>query len=144
MAIQDFYFLFYDIFLLFEEENLTEVFMDSLKPFILAGRFQKWDFIEDILTNHIINYYKDPSKPEVFEKVLINLSLKNLPKQYMKTLITFSENYFLSTTLVYLYNISLENDDSDTHDSCIPLILSLLDLYRRAGEVNIGTLRELG
>lgn len=56
--------MFYDLFLLFQEEQLEEIFLDELKPFIMAGRFQNWELPSDILQNHIINYYKDPYKPE--------------------------------------------------------------------------------
>lgn len=39
VTIQDCYFLFYDLFLLFQEEQLEDIFLDELKPFIMAGRF---------------------------------------------------------------------------------------------------------
>jgi hypothetical protein len=39
VIIQDCYFLFYDLFLLFQEDQLEEIFLDELKPFIMAGRF---------------------------------------------------------------------------------------------------------
>ena len=73
VTIQDCYFLFYDLFLMFQEEALENIFLDELKPFIMAGRFQDWDLPDDILQNHIINYYKDPHQPELIEKIIINL-----------------------------------------------------------------------
>ena len=39
VTIQDCYFLFYDLFLMFQEESLENIFLDELKPFIMAGRF---------------------------------------------------------------------------------------------------------
>jgi len=51
-----------------------------LKPFILAGRFQEWALPNDILQDHIIDYYKDPNYPEILEKVIINMNLEECPK----------------------------------------------------------------
>ena len=59
VLVQDCYFLFYDLFLMFQEEKLESVFLGELKPFIMAGRFSSWELPNDILQNHIINYYKD-------------------------------------------------------------------------------------
>lgn len=103
VTIQDCYFLFYDLFLMFQEEALENIFLDELKPFIMAGRFQDWDLPDDILQNHIINYYKDPHQPELIEKIIINLSLKECPKQVLMELIQFCEANFLSTALLYLH-----------------------------------------
>lgn len=49
VTIQDCYFLFYDLFLLFQEESLEDIFLDELKPFIMAGRFSDWELPNDIL-----------------------------------------------------------------------------------------------
>lgn len=49
VTIQDCYFLFYDLFLMFQEESLESIFLDELKPFIMAGRFYDWDLPGDIL-----------------------------------------------------------------------------------------------
>ena len=80
VTISDCYFLFYDLFLLFQEEQLEEIFLDELKPFIMAGSFSDWELPNEILQNHIVNYYKDPHQPEMIEKVIINLCLKECPK----------------------------------------------------------------
>lgn len=42
VTIQDCQFLFYDVFLLFQEEQLEQIFLDELKPFIISGRFSEW------------------------------------------------------------------------------------------------------
>lgn len=39
IKISDWYFLFYDLFIIFDEEQLSDIFLDELKPFIIAGRF---------------------------------------------------------------------------------------------------------
>jgi len=83
--------LFYDLFLLFQEEQLEDIFLDELKPFIMAGRFANWELPNDILQNHIINYYKDPHKPEQLEKIIINLCLTDCPKEEIVQLIQFAE-----------------------------------------------------
>ena len=75
------------MFLLFQEEQLEDIFLDELKPFIMAGRFQNWELPNDILQNHIINYYKDSSKPEQIEKIIINLCLNDCPNSEIVALI---------------------------------------------------------
>lgn len=75
VELRDCYFLFYDLFLLFKDERLEEQFIRELEPFILAGRFQEWEIPNDILQNHVINYYKnDVSKAEILEKIIVNLN----------------------------------------------------------------------
>ena len=127
VTIQDCYFLFYDLFLLFEEEQLADIFLDELKPFIVAGRFSDWELPDDILQNHIINYYKDPHQPELIEKIIINLCLKDCPKSVILELIQFAEENFLSTALLYLHTAVFDSKDEA---SCTHVILALLDLYR--------------
>lgn len=54
VELQDCYFLFYDLFLLFQEEKMEKAFIEELEPFIIAGRFSEWELPVDILKNHII------------------------------------------------------------------------------------------
>jgi hypothetical protein len=140
VTIQDCYFLFYDLFLLFEEEQLADIFLDELKPFIIAGRFSDWELPNDILQNHIINYYKDPHQPELIEKIIINLCLKDCPKSVLLELIQFAAENFLSTALLYLHTAVFDAKDEA---SCTHVILALLGLYRQAKETNPGSLEEL-
>lgn len=136
VIVQDCYFLFYDLFLLFQEEQLEEIFLDELKPFIMAGRFQNWELPSDILQNHIVNYYKDPFNPEQIEKIIINLNLADCPDDVIVNLIQFAEQNFLSTALIALHTAAYQGKDSAT---CIHVILSLLDLYKQAHEANPGS-----
>lgn len=140
VTIQDCYFLFYDLFLLFEEEQLADIFLDELRPFITAGRFSDWELPNDILQNHIINYYKDPHQPELIEKIIINLCLKDCPKAVLLELIQFAAENFLSTALLYLHTAVFDSKDEA---SCTHVILALLELYRQAKETNPGSLEEL-
>lgn len=103
VTIDDWYFLFYDLFLHFAEEQLSDIFLDELKPFIMAGRFSERELPHDILQKHIINHYKDPDHPELLEKVIINLCLTDCPKSALQELIQFSQEHFLSTALLYLH-----------------------------------------
>lgn len=140
VIVKDCYFLFYDLFLLFQEEQLEEIFLDELKPFIMAGLFQSWEIPSDILQNHIINYYKDPDFPEQIEKIIINLNLSDCPDEVIVSLIQFSEQNFLSTALIALHTAAYQDKDSAT---CIHVILSLLDLYKQAKETNPGSYEAL-
>jgi len=137
VTIQDCYFLFYDLFLLFQEESLEDIFLDELKPFIMAGRFSDWELPNDILQNHIINYYKDPHQPEQIEKIIINLCLNDCEQSEIVSLIQFAEANFLSTALVYLHSNAFHK--KDTEATCIHVILALLDLYCQAKTNNPGS-----
>lgn len=140
VVVQDCYFLFYDLFLLFQEEQLEEIFLDELKPFIMAGRFSNWELPSDILQNHIVNYYKDPHKPEQIEKIIINLNLADCPDDEIVNLIQFAEQNFLSTALVSLHTAAYNRKETCT---CIHVILSLLELYKQAKDSNPGSFEEL-
>ena len=61
------------------------------------------NYIKRLQINHIINYYKDPHNPELIEKIIINLSLKECPKPVIMELIQFCEENFLSTGIIYLH-----------------------------------------
>jgi len=106
----------------------------------MAGRFSDWELPNDILQNHIINYYKDPHKPEQIEKIIINLNLSDCLKEEIVQLIQFAEQNFLSTALLFLHTAAFNKDDDAT---CIHVILALLDLYRQAKENNPGSFEEL-
>ena len=103
VTIQDCFFLFYDLFLMFQEENLESTFLDELKPFIMAGRFQNWNLPIDILENQILGHIKASNTPDTVEKVIINLSLKECPKELMQELIEYCEENCLSSGLLYLH-----------------------------------------
>jgi hypothetical protein len=106
----------------------------------MAGKFSEWELPNDILQNHIINYYKDPHQPELIEKIIINLCLKECPKEVIMELVQFSEENFLSTALLYLHTSAI---DSSSEGSCIHVILSLLNLYRQAKSSNPGSIEEI-
>lgn len=95
----------------------------------MAGRFSDWELPNDILQNHIINYYKDSNQPELIEKIITNLCLKECPKPIILELIQFSEQNFLSSALLYLHTAVF---DTKEDASCIHVILALLHLYRQA------------
>ncbi len=73
----------------------------------------------DILENHIINYYKDPKNPELLEKIIINLNLKDCAKDVLQELLKFCEKNYLTTGLLYLYTAIDEITDKG---QCMPVI----------------------
>ena len=108
------------MFLIFQEDRKEKYFLEELKNFIIAGKFYDNDLPNDILQNHIINYYKDPHNPEVIEKIIINLSLKECPKPVIMELIQFCEENFLSTGIIYLHTAEYnQNEDA----LCVPALM---------------------
>ena len=49
LELGDSHFLFYDLCLLFRDEQLEDIFINELEPFILAGKFSKWEITCEIL-----------------------------------------------------------------------------------------------
>ena len=122
VELQDCYFLFYELFLFFSEEKLEDIFVSELESFIMAGKFSDWEIPNDILQNHLINYYKDQAKPETLEKIIINLNFKQCPKSCVLELIHYSEQHFLSTAILYLYTTVFERKD-------VRLIMCLITIH---------------
>lgn len=115
VTIQDYNFLFYDVFVPFQEQRLEDIFLDELKPFIMAGRLQDWELPNDLLQNHIINYYKDPEQPALLEKILINLNLSDCPNSVIDQLIDFCDTYCLTTGLIFLHTTMLDKQNEEAY-----------------------------
>lgn len=125
----------------------------------MAGRFSGWELSNDILQNHIINYYKETDAPELVEKIVINLNLRECPPPVIDELILFSYRNFLATGLLYLYSSlfdtaerelsamkSIFRDAANTDRvTCLPvkLIRHLLEIYRKANDANKGSVEEI-
>ena len=63
------YFLFTDIFQLFQERQLESKFLSCLEPFILAGQFKKEQLPEQVI-QMIVGYYQEMKNFKVLEKVI--------------------------------------------------------------------------
>jgi len=111
VELQDAYFLFYDLFLLFQDEKMDELFVDELEPFILAGRFREWSLPEDILANNIINFCKERRAPEMLEKIIVNLNFEHYPLKQKYELINYCSQKKLATAIIFLYTSVFENKD---------------------------------
>lgn len=95
------------------------MFYDELKPFILAGRLSTYSLGLE-LQSALLDHYK--ATPEVFEKVLINLSLTETPRDSVDELISFCKDRRLTTGLIYLH--------MQTRDTATVLFMQLLEIYR--------------
>lgn len=89
--------------MLFKNENLEKLFIEELKPFILAGRLQHWALPADILENQILGHIKNSESPDIVEKIIINLCLKESTADILKNLIEYCEENCLSSSLIYLH-----------------------------------------
>ena len=73
ILISSFDLLFRTLFETFDENNLENLFIEALEPFILAGKFTYIE-IPTSLFNKMLDYYKDH---EFIEQVLLSLCLTN-------------------------------------------------------------------
>lgn len=94
----------------------------------------------DILENQILGHIKATDRPELVEKVIINLSLKEFPKELLQELVEYCEENCLSSALFYLHT-SVNHAEEEAQ--CVPVILSLMQLYRDAKRNNPGSLEEI-
>jgi hypothetical protein len=68
------------------------------------------------------------------------LSLKECPKPVIMELIQFCEENFLSTGIIYLHTaVYNENEDA----LCVPALMQILGLYRKAKDINPGSINEI-
>jgi hypothetical protein len=111
MALKDSDFLFKDLFWVFQEEKVEDVFLCELEPFILSGSFKDWEIPNDIIKDHLITYYKNPLRIDQLEKIIINLNLSLCPKTIILEFIHFSEQYFLISAVLCLYTQVIEKKD---------------------------------
>jgi hypothetical protein len=105
--------------------------VQELEPFIMAGRLQDWELPNEVIQNHVIKYYKDPTKAEALEKIIVNLNLRRCPKTIVLEFIHFSEMHFLTTAVLFLYTQVFEKKDKT---SCTTVLLSVFDLYKKASK----------
>eukprot|EP00347_Sterkiella_histriomuscorum_P012402 403368713 len=140
VELKDQRFLFYDLFLLFKNEKLEDAFIHELEPFIMAGRFQEWELPNEVIQNHVLKYYKENQKADQLEKIIVNLNLAQCPKTIVLEFIHYSEQNFLTTAILYLYTQVFEKKDNT---SCVQILFSLFDLYKKAGKKNQGLLIDI-
>ncbi len=134
VELRDCDFLFKDLFWLFQEEKIESLFVQELEPFIMAGKLQDWELPNEVIQNHVIKYYKDPSKAEALEKIIVNLNLKRSPKTIVLEFIHFAEQHYLTTAILFLHTQVFEKKDNT---SCTTVLCSLFDLYKKANKKNL-------
>jgi hypothetical protein len=79
--------------------------MKELEPFIIAGKFADWKLPAEVLQEGLIKYYKSPKaehRYKNFEKVIVNLNLSLCPTAVINELISFCEEHYLTTALIFL------------------------------------------
>ena len=77
----------------------------------MAGTLSEWELPNEVIQNNIIKYYKDPSKADALEKIIVNLNLSQCPKTIILEFIHFCEQNFLTTALLFLYTQSFDRKD---------------------------------
>ena len=88
----------------------------------------------------MIRYYKDPSKAEALEKIIVNLNLSQAPKTIVMEFIHFSEQHYLTTAILFLHTQVFERKDNT---SCTLVLWSLFDLFKKATKRSQATLMDL-
>mmetsp|Transcript_29960 Transcript_29960/g.29154 ORF Transcript_29960/g.29154 Transcript_29960/m.29154 type:complete len:127 (-) Transcript_29960:207-587(-) len=122
MELSDPYFLFYDLFLLFQEEDLEKLFLAELEPLIVSGAFKDWLLPVDVLQHHIIEAYGKHFPPATLEKVIINLNVAPCTDSVMKNLVDLCKDNGLTTALLYLGTSQPTSKKEAIDTSCLVLL----------------------
>jgi hypothetical protein len=114
VELRDSDFLFLDLFWLFQEEKIEKLFVQELEPFIIAGKLKDWELPNEVIQNYFIKYYKDPSRADTFESIIVNLDLKRCSISIILELLNFAETNCLTTAIFFLHNSALEKKDKSS------------------------------
>ncbi len=114
--------LLQDLFTLFSEHNLEEMFMDAMEPFILAGKFSAIQLPPHIL-KLVIDYYVRKSNFQTLEQALLCLCLD---KQDLEVLAALCTKHMMLSALIYVCTV----DNIESH-FVQPLILMAKEMCVR-------------
>ncbi|EJD52339.1 hypothetical protein AURDEDRAFT_180960 [Auricularia subglabra TFB-10046 SS5] len=117
MALDEFDFLFQDLFELYQTHLITPIFLVHIEPFVLDGRIK---VVPPMVTQQLIAYHEGRDDLEKAERVIWHIDPQCLD---INQAITLCERHQLYDALIYVYTRSLR-------DYMSPLV-ELLGLVRR-------------
>lgn len=117
MALDEFDFLFVDLFEMYQTHLIAPIFLTQIEPFVLDGRIK---VVPPAVTQCLIAYHEDRDDLEKAERVIWHIDPQCLD---INQAITLCERHGLYDALIYVYTRSLR-------DYMSPLV-ELLGLVRR-------------
>jgi len=117
-------YLFEDMRFFFNEIQQDKVYIESLQPFILAGKFRRDEIPTEVL-NILIEHYK--GDPPALERILLNLNLKDQDLEGLSKLSLENKLFFLHIYIKTIGNNELEYIN--------PLIVLYEELKSKKGSI---------
>ncbi|KAL1662594.1 Golgi CORVET complex core vacuolar protein 8-domain-containing protein [Schizophyllum commune] len=117
IALDDFDFLFEDLFGHYDDAGITRIFLRELEPFVLEGEIK---FVPPWITQRLVALHEEDRRPDLVERVIWHIDPACLD---INQAIHLCQRYHLYDALIYVYTRALR-------DYVAPIV-ELLGLMRR-------------
>ena len=134
VIISAFDLLFRDIFEIFCERSLENIFLEALEPFILDSKLKSVPIQKDVF-NKITTYYVVKGKTAILEKILLNLHVEN---QDLASLSVLCNTHRLFSAFIYLK--TLECNESLFIE---PLVMMASEMKNRNLDLDMTTIDDI-
>ena len=128
VALDDFEFLFEDLFQQYDDTGISKIYLQQLEPFILSNDIR---FVPPRITQRLVALHEEDSRPDYVERIIWHIDPACLD---INQTIKLCQRYHLYDALIYIYTRALRD--------CVAPIVELLGLirkvqqYRKYQEVN--------
>ncbi|KAF7796662.1 hypothetical protein EIP86_007845 [Pleurotus ostreatoroseus] len=116
-ALDDFEFLWEDLYAYYDQFGITRIFLEQLEPFVLEGRIHD---VPPRITQRLIAMHDDDNRPDLAERLIWHIDPDCLD---ISQAITLCQHYHLYDALIYVYTRAMK-------DYVAPVV-ELLGLIRR-------------
>lgn len=117
IALDDFEFLFEDLFQQYDDTGISKIYLQQLEPFILNNEIR---FVPPRITQRLVASHEEDSRPDYVESIIWHIDPACLD---INQAIILCRRYHLYDALIYIYTQAL-------HD-CVAPIVELLGLIRK-------------
>ncbi|OBZ70878.1 Vacuolar protein sorting-associated protein 8 [Grifola frondosa] len=117
MALDDFDFLFEDLFQYYDDNGISRIFLFQLEPFMLNSDIRH---VPPRITQRLIAFHDEDNRPDLAERVIWHIDPDCLD---INQAITLCQNYQLYDALIYVYTRAMRDFVSP--------VVELLGLIRR-------------
>ncbi|KAI0339881.1 hypothetical protein BDW22DRAFT_1335468 [Trametopsis cervina] len=124
LALDDFDFLFEDLYSYFDDFGISRIFLEQLEPFVLDGKIH---YVPPRITQKIVALHEDNNRPDLAERLIWHIDPDCLD---INQAITLCQHYRLYDALIYVYTRAL-NDYVSPVVELFTLIRNV-QRYRRA------------
>ncbi len=103
IALEDFDFLFEDLFQYYDNYAISRIFLVQLEPFILEGRIHE---VPPRITQRLVAMHHEDGRPDLVERVIWHIDPDCLD---INQAITLCQQYHLYDALIYVYTRAMKD-----------------------------------